>query len=76
MISEEKLQERRVRFLRWAPSRVNKALKAMRLVGQMSNRNIWGYEAKDIDKIFTALQEGLDVAKKRFYEPDQGKFKL
>jgi len=65
---------RRDKFVRLAESRVNKALKDIHLIGNLSNKNAYDFEEKDIRKIFAALQAGLNSAKSRFSkdEPNSG----
>ena len=73
------MRDKRQKFVDLAEARVNKALKDMQLVGNLSNRSAYDYTESDIRKIFQALQKGLDGAKSRFgKEGDSsiGDFKL
>jgi hypothetical protein len=70
---------KRDNFVRLAESRVNKALKDLQLVGNLSNRSNYEYNDADVRKIFRALQQGLDAAKQRYADAggeSQGAFKL
>ena len=56
----------RDKFVRLANSRVNKAIRAIRVVGNLSNRSNYSYTEDDVEKIFRALQEELKGCRKRF----------
>lgn len=56
----------REKFVRLATKRVNNALKAIQLVGNLSNRSNYDYTEPDVQKIFRALQDELAVSKKKF----------
>jgi hypothetical protein len=57
---------KRDRFIRLAEKRVNKALDALRLVGNLSNRGNYEYADADVDKILKALEAELRELKRRF----------
>ena len=63
---------KRDKFVELAEARVNKALKDMQLIGNLSNRSAYEYNEADIRKIFTALQRALDAAKSRFSRGSDG----
>jgi hypothetical protein len=54
------------RFVRLANARVNAAIKAIQLVGNLGNRTNYDYDAKETAKIIRALQSELDHTKERF----------
>lgn len=58
--------EDRKKFVELANKRVSRALKALQLVGNLSNRSNYDYAPEDVEKIFKALQEELYACKKRF----------
>lgn len=58
--------EDRKKFVELANKRVKKALKAMQLIGNLSNRSNYDYTDEDILKVFKALQDELNECKKRF----------
>ena len=60
------MRDKRGKFVSLAESRVNRAIKDIRLIGNLSNRSAYAYSDDDIRKIFRALQKELDVAKSRF----------
>lgn len=73
------MSEKREKFVKLAESRVNKTLKDVQLIGNLSNRSAYEYSDEDIRKIFKALQESLDKAKQRFADAgtaSRGTFRL
>ena len=67
------------KFINLAESRVNRAIKDIRLIGNLANRNSYEYSEDDARKIVRALQKELDAAKARFFGDSGGKeteFKL
>ena len=56
----------RERFVRLAESRVTKAIRALRLVGNLSNRNNHRYTVEDVQKISSALERELKDVRRRF----------
>ncbi|MBR5050869.1 MAG: hypothetical protein IKT16_10075 [Desulfovibrio sp.] len=71
---------KRAKFVRLAESRTTKALNAIRVIGNLSNRINYSYTASDIEQIFGALQKELDDCRQRFAavpeEESQTFFKL
>jgi len=55
------------RFKRVIALRVKKLLKDLRLLGNLANKNFYSYTDEDINKIFLAIEEGLERAKSLFY---------
>jgi len=60
------MRDKRAKFVELAESRVNRAIKDIRLIGNLSNRSAYAYGEDDVAKIFRALQRELDAAKGRF----------
>lgn len=56
----------REKFVKLAEMRVNKALKAIQLIGNLSNRSNYDYTDTDISKIFKVLSDELSNCKRRF----------
>ena len=54
------------KFRELAAKRVNKTIKYIRLIGNLSNRNNYEYSDSDVKKLFSALQKELSDAKKRY----------
>lgn len=63
---------KRNNFVRLAENRVNRAMKDIRLVGNLSNRSAYSFTDTDVKRMFRALQRELDHAKSRFSESDSG----
>jgi hypothetical protein len=59
-------EEDREKFVILANSRVNKAIKAIHLIGNLSNRSNYDYTDEDVHKIFRALNEEITACKRRF----------
>lgn len=66
IFSENIMRDKRAKFVELAGSRVNRAIKDIRLIGNLSNRSAYAYGADDVRKIFRALQKELESAKSRF----------
>lgn len=56
----------REKFIRLATRRVNNALKAIQLIGNLSNRGNYDYTEKDVEKIFAALTSEIKNCRERF----------
>jgi hypothetical protein len=65
-------RNRRQKFEDIAVRRVNKAIKEIRLIGNLSNRSSYEYTEDDVRKITRALQRELDAMKARFEGPGKG----
>lgn len=72
-------ETKRDRFIRLAEARTNKIIDMIQLLGNCSNTSQYEYSQKDVDKIFNAVQDELDEARKRFNKSNSdknSKFKL
>ena len=56
----------RQKFVELAQKRVNRALKDIKLIGNLSNRSNYAYTDEDAKKIFRALQNAVNELKVRF----------
>lgn len=56
----------RDKFVQLAEARVSKALKDIRLIGNLSNRSNYDYTEQDAKKIYSALKKAVDEMKQRF----------
>jgi hypothetical protein len=56
----------RDKFVRLANKRVSNAIKAIQLIGNLSNRSNYNYTDADVQKIFRALHEEMSASKKKF----------
>lgn len=54
------------KFKELAEKRVNRALKDIKLIGNLSNRSNYSYTDQDTKKIHAALKKALDEMKARF----------
>ena len=61
-----KRRDPRERFVELANKRVTNAIRAVRLVGNLSNRRAYEYTDADAKKIVRALQDEINVLKARF----------
>jgi hypothetical protein len=59
-------QRARQKFVELAEKRVNKTIKDIRLIGNLSNRSNYKYEESDVRAIFTVLERELKQARERF----------
>ncbi len=66
------MTDKRDKFIRLAEQRVNRALREIRLIGNLSNRSAYSSTDEDVKKIFRALQKELDTARARFGDSDGG----
>lgn len=60
----------RQKFVRLATARVNKAIKSIQVIGNLSNKSNYSYENSDIEKIFRALSAELKACRQRFESSD------
>ncbi len=54
------------KFVRIVEARVNKIIKMVRLIGNCANTANYGFNAKDVEIVFNALQKELDKVKHKF----------
>tara|TARA_R100000935_G_scaffold39809_1_gene61319 strand:- start:8389 stop:8619 length:231 start_codon:yes stop_codon:yes gene_type:complete len=67
-----KERDKRAKFVKLAESRVNRAIKELRLIGNLSNRSAYDFTDDDIRKVFRTLQKELEGAKGRFVSGEKG----
>lgn len=53
-------------FERMAPPRVERAIDAVRLVGNLANRSSYDYEPEDVRAILAELRQAVNDAESRF----------
>jgi hypothetical protein len=73
------MRDKRAKFVELANKRVNAAIKAMRLVGNLGNRSNYDYTEEDARKMIRALQKEVDAAKAKFGDGSDsvgGEFRL
>jgi hypothetical protein len=67
------------RFRLLAESRTNKAIEAIKRIGNLSNRQIYDFDEQEVRKIIRALKEAVSLVEARFDSPrgkGGGSFKL
>ena len=64
------------RFERLATLRTNAVLDRLRILGNLSNRQMYKYSEDDVDKIFSAINQQIKETKSRFNSRKREKFKL
>jgi len=60
------MRDKRAKFVELMQNRVNRAIKDVRLIGNLANRSAYDYSNDDVKKVFKALQKELDAAESRF----------
>lgn len=75
-MDEEKNETKKEKFERLAALRTNEVLKRLRILGNCSNRNFYEYTDRDIQKIFSAIEDELKTIKAMFRKSQQKEFKL
>ena len=60
------MRNKRAKFVELAEKRVNRTIKDLQLIGNLSNRSVYDFGDEDVRKVFRALQKELDAAKGRF----------
>jgi ABC-type Fe3+-hydroxamate transport system substrate-binding protein len=66
------VRNKRKKFEDIAVRRVNRVIKEIRLIGNLSNRSSYEYAEEDVKKIIKALQREVDAVKARFEGPGKG----
>lgn len=64
------------KFKRIAENRTKRVLQYLRRLGNCSNKSVYSYSEKDLDKIFKAIQKELTRVKALFYRGEGEKFSL
>jgi len=64
------------RFRRIAALRTNAVLDKLRILGNLSNRQMYSYSDEDINKIFSAINKQIKEVRSKFNSRKQEKFKL
>ena len=64
------------RFKRVAEARTNAVLDKVRILGNLSNRQMYSYSEEDINKIFSAINKQIKEVRAKFNSRKEGKFQL
>ncbi|MEL7179629.1 MAG: hypothetical protein AAFN63_07335 [Pseudomonadota bacterium] len=57
--------DKREKFVKLAESRTVNAIKAIRIIGKLGNRNAYDYDDADVRKIVKALNDEVETLKNR-----------
>ena len=60
------MNDKRDKFVRLAERRTKRALKDIRLIGNLSNRNAYSFGPGDVDAILRALEAEIKTTGRRF----------
>jgi hypothetical protein len=60
------MRDKRKKFIELAEARVNRAIKDIRLIGNLSNRAAYSFTDEDTKKMFRALMKEIEIAKAKF----------
>ena len=66
-------ETKRDKFVRLAEARTNKIIDMLQLLGNCSNTSAYDYSQADVDKIFSAIENEVKEAKKKFNKIDSKK---
>jgi len=64
------------RFKRLATSRTNAVLDKLRIIGNLSNRQLYDYSEEDVEKIFSAINKQVREIRAKFGSSKQRSFEL
>lgn len=59
-------RDKRKKFVELATKRVNRAIRDLRLIGNLSNASAYSYTEEDVRKVVRALQRELEAIRARF----------
>ena len=64
------MTDKHQKFVKLAEKRVTRAMRELRLIGNLSNRHNYSYTEKDAQKILGVLESELKLLKNRFSSDD------
>ncbi|OGH16355.1 MAG: hypothetical protein A3C22_00675 [Candidatus Levybacteria bacterium RIFCSPHIGHO2_02_FULL_37_10] len=70
------MESRNEKFKRIATRRTNNILNQIRLLGNLSNKSTYEYSEEEVNKIFSAIESLLKIAKVKFHSHRRKEFKL
>jgi hypothetical protein len=65
-------RDKRSKFVELTNNRMNRAIRDIRLIGNLSNRAAYEYSEEDVRKVLKALQRELDSVRARFTSSGSG----
>ncbi len=71
-----KKETKEERFVRVAEKRVQNVINGVRSLSQLSNEKVYKWNKEQLDKIWKAIEQEIDICKKGFDDPDSDIFKL
>ena len=69
-------ETREERFKRVGEARTNAVLDRLRILGNLSNRQMYSYSEEDINKIFSVINKQIKEVRAKFDSRKEEKFKL
>ena len=60
------MDEKQIKFRELAQKRVNNTIKAIQLIGNLSNTRAYSYTEEEVKKIFKTLKEEISLAEVKF----------
>ena len=66
-------RNKREKFVELAEARVTRAIRDIRLIGNLSNRSAYSYTEDDVRKIFRAIQREFELARAKFGGDSDGR---
>lgn len=64
--AESKKMEKGEKFIELAEPRVSKVIKAIQLIGNLSNRSTYHYDTEQVEEMFGVIEKELSEAKSKF----------
>lgn len=68
-------EEKRKKFMENAGKRVNNVMHDIQILEPMARSNVYDFTKEDVEEMFKAMQETLDVAKEEYYKKFEEKSK-
>ena len=73
------MRDKREKFVEIAEKRINRLIKDIRLIGNLSNKSNYSYADEDVRKMFTAIENEVRASRRKFENSgvsDEPVFKL
>jgi len=70
------MEHKRDRFKRLATIRTNAVLHRLKVLGNCSNRQLYEFDEKDVEKIFSEIERNVREVKAKFHFRKKREFKL
>lgn len=68
-------EEKRIKFMEYAGKRVNNVLHDIQILEPMARSNSYDFTREDVEKMFTAIQNTLDLVKEEYNKKFEQKAK-